>query len=180
MWYVVLALVLFVLVLFIKSFRKINRISREGTLLVAFTKGAMPKTYLGEEIPSKEQYEKLMRACYLFNKFIKGTQGMRANYYFSIRENGPIYGKTISVQLIPFISTVKKAIDEKTAQLPIDYRDKIARYMSDPFSEEGKHLSEEAISIFSKDDLGSSFLKKIRADYIRNMMDMDFMFTLFK
>jgi hypothetical protein len=52
--------------------------------------------------------------------------------------------------------------------------------MKDPFSDEGEKLSEEEVSILSSDDMGSAYLKKMKADYIRNMKDMDFMFTLFK
>ena len=70
MWYIIIFIVLLLLVLFVKSFRKITRLSEDGTLLVAFTKAALPKTYLGEEIPAEDQYKKMMQACYLFNNFI--------------------------------------------------------------------------------------------------------------
>ena len=180
MWYIIIFIVLLLLVLFVKSFRKITRLSEDGTLLVAFTKAALPKTYLGEVIPAEDQYKKLMQACYLFNNFINRTQGMRGNYNFSIRENGPVYGKTITVQLSPFINTVKQTLVEKTNSLPAEYRVKIEQYMKDPFSEESKKLSEKEVSIFSSDNMGSSYLKKIKADYIRTTRDMDFLFLLFK
>ena len=180
MWYIIIALVVVFLFFFVKSFRKINRLSEEGTLLVAFTKEAMPKTYLGESIPAEEQYRKLMQACYLFNKFLLRVKGMRGNYNFSIRENGPVYGKTFTVQLGPFINTIEETLKRKIADLPSEFRVKIEQYMKDPFSEEGKSLSEKEISIFSSDNLGSSYLKKIRVDYIKNTRDMDFLFTLFK
>ena len=105
---------------------------------------------------------------------------MRGTYNFTIRENGPVYGQIIDVQLAPFINTVKQALLRKTSELPTDYRLKIEQYMKDPFSDEGEKLSEEEVSILSSDDMGSAYLKKMKADYIRNMKDMDFMFTLFK
>ena len=180
MWYIITALVVLVLAFFIKSFRKINSLTEDATLLVAFTKDALPKKYLGKEIPAEEQYKKLMQACYLFNLFLEKTQGMRGTYNFSIRENGPVYGKIVNVQLAPFISTVKQTLMEKANDLPIEYRGNIEQYMKAPFSDEGKMLSEKEVSILSSDNMGSDFLKKMKADYIRNMRDMDFMFTLFK
>lgn len=121
-----------------------------------------------------------MQACYLFNLFLEKTQGMRGTYNFSIRENGPVYGQIINVQLAPFISTVKQTLIGKANDLPIEYRGNIEHYMKAPFSDEGKKLSEKEVSILSSDNMGSDFLKKMKADYIRNMRDMDFMFTLFK
>lgn len=180
MWYILIGLTILVIAFFFKSLRKINRITEEATLLVAFTKDAMQKSFLGKEIPAEEQYKKLMLACYLFNLFLVRTQGMRATYNFSIRENGPIYGKIIDVKLEPFICTVRKAIEEKTNKLSTDFRERIEQYMKDPFSDEGKKLSEESIAILSSDNIGSSYLKKMKADYIKNMKDRDFMFTLFK
>ena len=180
MWYIIIAIAILILFFFLKSYRKINSLTEDGTLLVAFTKEAMPKKFLGKEIPIEEQYKKLMQACYLFNLFLTKTQGMRGTYNFTIRENGPVYGQIIDVQLAPFINTVKQALLRKTSELPTDYRLKIEQYMKDPFSDEGKKLSEKEVSILSSDDMGSAYLKKMKADYIRNMKDMDFMFTLFK
>ena len=77
MWYIIIAIAVLLLFFFIKSYRKINSLTEDGTLLVAFTKEAMPKKFLGKEIPIEEQYKKLMQACYLFNLFLAKTQGMR-------------------------------------------------------------------------------------------------------
>lgn len=181
MWYVIIAIIVLFLFFFLKSYRKINDLSKDGTLLVAFTKEAMLKKSLFKDIPFEEQYENLMRACYLYNCFLKKTNGMRGSYNFSIIENGPIYGNVFDVHLASFIQTVKEALDRRISSLPIEYREKIELYMNAPFSEEGKKLSEKAISILSpigEEDI--PFLKKIREDYIQNIKDMDYMFTLFK
>lgn len=181
MWYVIIAIAALLLFFFLKSYRKIKGISEDGTLLVAFTKEAMLKKSLLKEIPIEEQYENLMRACYLYNCFLKKTNGIRGNYNFSIIENGPIYGNVFDVQLAPFIQTVKEALYRRSSSLPIEYREKIELYMNAPFSEEGKKLSEKAISILSP--IGEEdfpYLKKIREDYIKGTKEMDYMFTLFK
>lgn len=180
MWYIIIAVFVLGLALFVKSYRKINSLSDEGTLLVAYTKEAMYKTYLGKDIPIDEQFRKLMQACCLFNNFLEKTKGMRETYSFSIRENGPVYGETKIVQLASFINTVEKVLNKRANSLPTEYRVKIEQYMKDPFSEESLKLSEKEASIVSSDNLGSPFLKKLKADHKRNMMNSDFMFVLFK
>lgn len=184
MWYFIIAIAVILLFLLLKSYKKVNELSEQGTILVAFTKDAIPKTFLLKEIPVEEQYKKLMRACYLYNCFLEKTNGIRDDYNFSIIENGPVYGKVFDVKLRPFIQTVVGALQKKANSLPLEYREKIEHYMKSPFSEEGRKLSKEAISILSSDDFGgsyySSYLRKMREDYIKNTKDMDYMFTLFK
>ena len=90
MWYIIITVVVIGLAIFVKSYRKINRLSEDGTLLVAYTKEAMYKTYLGKDIPVDEQFSKLIQACCLFNNFLEKTKGMRGTYSFSILENGPV------------------------------------------------------------------------------------------
>jgi hypothetical protein len=48
MWYIIIAIAVLLLFFFIKSYRKINSLTEDGTLLVAFTKEAMPKKFLGK------------------------------------------------------------------------------------------------------------------------------------
>jgi len=181
MWVIIIiAVVCLGLTILVKSFRRINRLSEDGTLLVAYTKEAMHKTYLGKDIPIDEQYRKLMQACLLFNNFLEKTKGMRGTYSFSILENGPVYGETKMVQLASFINTVEQVLKKRANSLPTEYREKIEQYMKDPFSEESLKLSEKEASIISSDDMGSPFLKKLKADHKRNMMNRDFMFVLFK
>ena len=180
MWYIIITVVIIGLAIFVKSYRKIYRLSEDGTLLVAYTKEAMLKTYLGKDIPVDEQFSKLVQACCLLNNFLEKTKGMRGTYSFSIRENGPVYGETKTVQLASFITTVEQVLNKRANSLPTEYREKIERYMKDPFSEESIKLSEKEASIVSSEDWGLPFMKKLKADHKRNMMNSDFMFVLFK
>lgn len=180
MWYIIIIMAIGVIGYLVKSYRKINSLSEKGTILVAFTKDAMSQNFLSKEIPAKEQYEKLMLACYLFNCFLVKTNKVRGNYNFYIMENGPIYGKVVDVQLSSFVHTVKTALMETASSFPTEYCGKIEHYMNAPFSEEGRKLSENAILWFSLDKYGSSLLKNIHERCMESMKNMDFMFTLFK
>lgn len=168
MWYILIALAILVIAYLIHSFKKINSISKDATLLVAFTKAAISEIRFSnsKEIPADKQYNYLMQACYLFNCFVQKTNGLKNNYKFNIIENGPTFGTVIEVQLASFIQTIKRTLQKKTDSLPIEYREKIELYMKNPFSEEGLTLSEEAASLFSSDSNEPAWLKKLNNDFL--------------
>ena len=119
-------------------------------------------------------------ACYLYNRFCIACKGLRGSYHFSIMENGPVYGKVVDVQLAPFITVVSQTIRLILDRFPAEYRIRIEQYLNDPESEIGQKLSQKAAILLTKDKGAPSSLNKMTTDFINDIMEMDFMFSLFE
>lgn len=179
MLYFLIILGIIVPILTLRSYIKINKLSEEGTQLVAFTKNAIiEERIFAEEDTVEKQFERLAEACYLFCRFVSKTKDMRRNYNFSVLENGPIYGTIIDVQIGPFTETIKNALMKRANSFPSEYQKRINSYLQNPNSEESKKMSEEAeLYLFSK-GIESDYLKRLSDDYRKGIIDTDYMFTI--
>lgn len=180
--YIIIGIVIAIVLLFAKSLKKVNKISKEATMLVAYTKWAgKGKNSILEKEKTQEQfeedrYERLMQACFLANRFIFiTTKDLNRTYHFTIRENGPMYGETIEVQLAPFIAIITRTLNKITESLPLSYQSQVDDYMRNPFSRQNKEKAKEIEDeIFPQD-------KRIRkyADSLReSIIDSDYLYVL--
>lgn len=182
--YIIIGIVIITIVLlFAKSLNKVNNISEEATMLVAYTKwaGKGKDSILEKEI-TQEQFEedrfkRLMQACFLANRFVFMTKDLNRTYHFTIRENGPEYGETFEVQLAPFIQIITLTLNKITESLPQSYQSQVDDYMRNPLSPQNKNKSAEIEdNIFPK----SKFLRKYADPLRRSIIDSDYLYVLCK
>lgn len=180
--YIIIGIVIIAIIfLFAKSLKKVNNISEEATMLVAYTKRAgKGKDPIFERDKTQEQFEeekynRLMQACFLANRFVSMTKDLNRTYHFTIRENGPEYGETFEVQLAPFLQIIIQTLNKITESLPQSYQSQVDEYMRNPSSQQNEAKSKEI-----EDDIFPQN-KRIRkyADPLRkSIIDSDYLYVL--
>lgn len=182
MFVIVLVIIVFFLVLLgMHSYLKINKVSKDATMLVAYTKYArMGKSSLfdkdkTQEDFDKERFERLMQACYLANRFAFKTQNLRSTYHFNIIENGPIYGEVFEVQKGSFLQTIIQTLNEIIASLPEFYQNQVGNYMRDPLSVQSQEVTKEIEEdMFPKNKLIRKYADSLR----KSIIETDFLYVL--
>lgn len=170
------------LFIFLKAWYKVNRISKEATILVAYIKWAKRGRNDILEKTDEDFYEKrfhdIMIACYLLHHFNTKVSKLPRTYHFHIIENGPTYGTTFEVQLGPFMQKLTETLVKTINKMPEIYQDKINAYLYAPFSNESKRISNEIKeSLHPKND---KYLKKLAKESHRCIVDADFIYILCK
>ncbi|MBP5680622.1 MAG: hypothetical protein J6X31_06200 [Bacteroidales bacterium] len=180
--YIIIGIVIIAIIfLFAKSLKKVNNISEEATMLVAYTKWAgKGKDFLLEREKTQKQFEedrykRLMQACFLANRFVFMTKDLNRTYHFTIRENGPEYGETFEVQLAPFIQIIIQTLNRITESLPQSYQSQVDDYMRNPLSRQNEEKSKEIENdIFPK----SKRVRKYADPLRKSIIDSDYLYVL--
>lgn len=180
---ILIIVVLFLVLLGIKSYLRIDKVSKEATMLVAYTKYAKKgKSSLFDKEETQEDFEKkkferLMQACYLANRFAFKTKQLRSTYHFNIIENGSKYGEVFEVQKDPFLQRIILTLNDITASLPESYQIQVDNYMRNPFSVQSQDLTKEIENkMYPKDKLLRKYADSLR----NNIIEMDFLYVLCK
>lgn len=149
MLYICLGILIVLVIYFFRSLIKLNRLSEDATLLVAYIKYAgkgkssiFDNDKTDEEF-NEEKFNRLLTACYLMNQFYLKTKTMPQTHRFHIRENGEKYGEIFEVQVGPFVNRLLEALAKITNSMPLNYQDRINAYMNNPFSHENAEIGEE-------------------------------------
>lgn len=179
--YIIIAAVVLVLFVIIRSMNRIMGISSEATMLVAFVKYAREKKSSifdknkSQEEFDKEKYEKLQVVCFLLHRILPKIQKLREMNRFNIRENGPQFGQFIEVKAGPFMEKIMATIQEIKLSLPPTYQVQIDDYLKNPMSEKNQELSK---SIKEKWFSNDKYLKKL-SDNLRNgIINQDYLYVL--
>jgi hypothetical protein len=180
-WIIISIIIAFILFMFIRSYIKINSISKEATMLVAYTKYAKKgKSSIFEKEETqdafeKKKFERLMQACYLANRFAFKTKQLRSTYHFNIIENGSKYGEVFEVQKEPFLLKIIQTLNEITASLPDSYQIQVDNYMRNPLSVQSQEITKDIEEkMYPKDKLLREYADSLR----NNILEMDFLYIL--
>lgn len=181
-YYIIIGIVAILILFFLKSLKKVNNLSKDATVLIAYIKyaGKGKSSIFDKDLSDAEfnerKFKNLMKACVLMNRFYMQVKNLPPTYRFHIKENGDTYGEIFEVQVGPFMYKATETLTKITESLPVEYQDKIDNYMRNPLSAEGKRNEKTILEeMFPK-----SPLKKYADSIHQSIVNTDFMYILCK
>ena len=179
--YIIIAAVVLIVFVILRSMNTIMSISNEATMLVAFVKYAREKksSIFDKDKPQeefdKEKFEKLQMVCFLLHRISPKIQKHRETYRFNIRENGPQFGQFVEVKAGPFMKKIMDTIQEIKMTLPQSYQVQIDDYLKNPLSQKSRETSKD---IKEKWFSNNKYLKNL-SDNLRNgIINQDYLYVL--
>lgn len=181
--YVIIGIVLFALIMFLRGYKSLDKLQDEATALLAYAKHAAEQksAFFDKDKTDEEFYEEkfidVQNACFLLIRFSEKVQGKRSDYRFLIRENGPMLGKDVTVTVGQFMPVVKSIMTKAVNSMPMAYQSRLKDYLNQPYSPENMRLSKEIEErMWPKEP---PFKKDLAARRHRIIIERDYFITLF-